>query len=132
MKELQEPQEYKLNGGEILAYISQYLNNIPTIIHYEVLPNPTEKRAKLRRFASETKINRYGYKQNGIIYFQEIGGNNRQFQVIDKSVEDLQAKIDTFYKVQKTFERKESFFKCTLEQLQRIDEIINENAVKES
>lgn len=117
--------EYKLNGGETLVCVSnQHSWLLPTIVGYQVLPNPTEKRAKIQIGSSERKVNRLGYRQNGITYFQEVGGDGIRFRLMDKEIQELQQKVDLFRKVKKKMSDNDLFHNLTLEQLQKVAEII--------
>ena len=125
---MKEPQEYKLNGGEVLMEISTHFarRRLPHIFQYEVLANPTPKRAKMLDGNNSILVNRFGYKRDNTIFFDEINGQRRRFRLIDVEIKELQNKLSLFPRIQKAFNNDDLFYSLSVEQMKAIDNIINE------
>ena len=119
---MQEPQEYKLNGGERLYYVYQAWSfSMPTIFEYKVRENPTESRVIIISSSqNEYKVNRLGYKRDGFIYFQEIGGEKRLFCLLNDKLQDLIDKKEVFKEIKEIFNSMDLFEKISKEQLLNI------------
>ena len=123
--------EYKLNGGEVLMEISTHFARLrlPHIFQYEVLANPTPKRAKMLDGNNSILVNRFGYKRDNTIFFDEISGKGRRFRLIDAEIKELQNKLSLFPRITKAFSNDDLFYRLSVEQMKAIDDIINEKAV---
>jgi hypothetical protein len=125
---MQEPQEYKLNGGEVLMVIDNHFARLklPHVFRYEVLANPTPKRAKIIDGGKQVSVNRFGYKRNNIVFFDEVGGQNRSFRLIDEEIKELQNKLSLFPKIKKAFDGDDLFYSLSVEQMAAIMDILSE------
>jgi hypothetical protein len=127
-----QEQEYKLNGGETLIVIDRHFARLrlPHIFQYEVLANPTSKRAKMLNGSNEILVNRFGYKRNNTIFFDEINGRGRSFRLIDSEIKELQNKLSLFSKIKQAFDGDDLFYSLSVQQMAAIIDIVNETTIQ--